>query len=89
VDRVYRDAGSALACPDCCLEWFMHKYAADPARAAALYPPDRQNQPQPEGRTMARTQYTPSSCPVVPRPDPVLLFIQQAQLTLVYAPGAR
>jgi hypothetical protein len=38
---------------------------------------------------MARTLYTPSSCPVVPRPDPVLLFIQQAQLTLVYRPGAR
>jgi hypothetical protein len=38
---------------------------------------------------MARTLYTPSSCPVAPRPDPVLLFIQQAQLTLVYRPGAR
>jgi hypothetical protein len=34
---------------------------------------------------MARTQWTPSSCPVTPRPDPVLLFIQQAQLSLVYA----
>jgi hypothetical protein len=38
---------------------------------------------------MARTLYTPSSCPVISRPDPVLLFIQQAQLSLVYAPGAR
>jgi hypothetical protein len=38
---------------------------------------------------MARTPYTPSSYPVVPRPDPVLLFIQQAQLTLVYASSAR
>ena len=38
---------------------------------------------------MARTLYTPSSCPVAPRPDPVLLFIKQAQLTLVYRPGAR
>jgi hypothetical protein len=38
---------------------------------------------------MARTLYTPSSSPVVPRPDPVLLFIQQAQLSLVYAPSSR
>jgi hypothetical protein len=42
-----------------------------------------------EGWTMPKTLYTPSSCPVVPQPDPVLLFIQQAQLTLVYAPGSR
>jgi len=26
---------------------------------------------------------------VTPQPDPVLLFIQQAQLSLVYAPGAK
>jgi hypothetical protein len=38
---------------------------------------------------MGRTVYTPSSCPVVPQPDPVLLFIQQAQLSLVYTPGSR
>jgi len=38
---------------------------------------------------MARTLYSPSSCPVVPRPDPVLLFIQQAQLSLVYASDAK
>jgi hypothetical protein len=44
---------------------------------------------QSEGRTMTRSQFTPSSCPVVPRPDPVLLFIQQAQLSLVYAAGSR
>jgi hypothetical protein len=43
----------------------------------------------PESRTMRRASYTPSSCPVTPRPDPVLLFIQQAQLSLVYAPGAK
>ena len=42
-----------------------------------------------EDSTMTRSQFTPSSCPVVPRPDPVLLFIQQAQLSLVYAPGSR
>jgi hypothetical protein len=29
---------------------------------------------------MRRASYTPSSCPVTPQPDPVLLFIQQAQL---------
>jgi hypothetical protein len=38
---------------------------------------------------MAGSQFTPSSCPVVARPDPVLVFIQQAQLSLVYAPGTR
>jgi hypothetical protein len=38
---------------------------------------------------MTRTLYTPSWCPVASRPDPVLLFIQQAQLSLVYASGAR
>jgi hypothetical protein len=38
---------------------------------------------------MARPQFTPSSSPVIPRSDPVLLYIQQAQLSLVYAPGTR
>jgi len=33
--------------------------------------------------------YGPSTTPVVPRPSPLLLFIEQAQLTLVYAPGRR
>ena len=33
--------------------------------------------------------YTPSSIPVTAGPGPLLLFIQQAQLTLVYAPGSR
>jgi hypothetical protein len=33
---------------------------------------------------MRRLLYTPSSSPVVPRPGPLLLFIQQAQLALVY-----
>jgi hypothetical protein len=34
---------------------------------------------------MRRQLYTPSSAPVVQVPGPLLLFIQQAQLTLVYA----
>ena len=34
---------------------------------------------------MRRKIYTPSSTPVVPVPGPLLLFIQQAQLALVYA----
>lgn len=34
---------------------------------------------------MRRPIYTPSSTPVVPVPGPLLLFIQQAQLSLVYA----
>jgi hypothetical protein len=38
---------------------------------------------------MSRTLYTPSSIPVTARPGPLLVFIQQAQLTLVYAPGRR
>ena len=38
---------------------------------------------------MRRASYTPSSSPVTPQPDPVLLFIQQAQLSLVYASGAK
>ena len=38
---------------------------------------------------MRRASYSPSSCPVTPQPDPVLLFIQQAQLSLVYAAGTK
>jgi len=38
---------------------------------------------------MRRPSYTPSSCPVTTQPDPVLLFIQQAQLSLVYASDAK
>lgn len=34
---------------------------------------------------MRRSLYTPSSTPVIPAPSPLLLFIQQAQLSLVYA----
>jgi hypothetical protein len=34
---------------------------------------------------MARILYTPSTVPVMPPPSPLLLFIQQAQMTLVYA----
>jgi hypothetical protein len=33
---------------------------------------------------MRRPLFTPSSTPVVPRPGALLLFIQQAQLALVY-----
>ena len=33
---------------------------------------------------MRRLLFTPSSTPVVPRPGTLLLFIQQAQLALVY-----
>ena len=37
---------------------------------------------------MRRPLYTPSSCPVTPKPGSLLLFIQQAQHTLVYrTPG--
>jgi hypothetical protein len=37
---------------------------------------------------MRRLLYTPSSCPVTPEPGALLLFIQQAQRTLVYrSPG--
>jgi hypothetical protein len=32
---------------------------------------------------MSRPMYSPSTLPVQPRPDPLLLFIQQAQLTLL------
>ena len=34
---------------------------------------------------MPRNLYTPSTCPVPPAPDPLLRFIQQAQLALVYS----
>jgi hypothetical protein len=33
---------------------------------------------------MRRQSYTPSSIPVVSLPGPLLLFIQQAQMALVY-----
>ena len=33
--------------------------------------------------------YAPSTIPPVPRPSPLLLFIEQAQRVLVYAPGRR
>ena len=33
--------------------------------------------------------YTPATLPVPPRPSPLLLFIEQAQLSLVYAPSRR
>jgi hypothetical protein len=37
---------------------------------------------------MRRPLYTPSSCPVTLKPSALLLFIQQAQHTLVYrTPG--
>jgi hypothetical protein len=39
---------------------------------------------------MLRPVYSPSTMPVLPAPDPLLLFIQQAQLTLAYKKrGAR
>jgi hypothetical protein len=34
---------------------------------------------------MRRLIYTPSSMPAVPAPGPLLAFIEQAQLALVYA----
>jgi len=33
---------------------------------------------------MSRSVYSPSTLPVEPRPDPLLVFIQQALLSLVY-----
>jgi hypothetical protein len=33
--------------------------------------------------------YAPSTTPFVPRPSPLLLFIEQAQRVLVYAPERR
>ncbi len=66
------------------------RFGQSAARSAALLSRNKSwSHAKSEGRTMTRTLYTPSSMPVVPRPDPVLLFIQQAQLTLVYGPGAR
>lgn len=34
---------------------------------------------------MRRQLYNPSSIPVISSPSPLLLFIQQAQMALVYA----
>lgn len=34
---------------------------------------------------MRTLKFAPSTIPVAPRPSPLLLFIEQAQLTLVYA----
>jgi hypothetical protein len=34
---------------------------------------------------VARALYTPSTLPVTPPPSALLLFIQQAQLTLIYS----
>jgi hypothetical protein len=39
--------------------------------------------------TMRRQILTPSSMPTPPTPGPLLLFIQQAQLAMVYAPRVR
>jgi hypothetical protein len=39
---------------------------------------------QQEDRKMYRSLFTPSSIPEIPDPGPLLLFIQQAQLALVY-----
>jgi hypothetical protein len=33
--------------------------------------------------------YSPSTTPLVPRPSPLLLFIEQAQRILVYGPSRR
>jgi hypothetical protein len=33
---------------------------------------------------MAPPLFTPSTCPVPPPPSPLLLFIQQAQVAIVY-----
>jgi len=38
---------------------------------------------------MRRLIITPSSMPLAPTPGPLLEFIRQAQLTLVYARGRR
>jgi hypothetical protein len=46
---------------------------------------DDTNRPAPVRRLI----FTPSSMPVIPAPGPLLLFIQQAQLAMVYAPGRR
>jgi hypothetical protein len=34
---------------------------------------------------MKRTLFTPSTCPATPVVSPLLLFIQQAQLSIVYS----
>ena len=46
---------------------------------------DETSRPAPVRRVI----FTPSSMPVSPSPGPLLLFIQQAQLAMVYAPGRR
>ena len=38
---------------------------------------------------MYAPRFAPSTMPVVIRPSPLQLFIEQAQLALVYAPGRR
>jgi hypothetical protein len=38
---------------------------------------------------MIRPLYTPSTMPVPPARDPLLLFIRQAQLTILYRQGLR
>jgi len=38
---------------------------------------------------MTRPLYTPSTMPVQPAPDPLLLFIRQAQVTILYKHGSR
>ena len=38
---------------------------------------------------MRRVILTPSSMPVAPTPSPLLLFIQRAQLSMVYDPRVR
>jgi hypothetical protein len=38
---------------------------------------------------MTRPLYTPSTMPVQPAPDPLLLFIRQAQATILYRHGSR
>jgi len=68
------------------VEWFLQRFARDGPRRRILA---HRSQTMPESRTMRRPSYTPSSCPVTPQPDPVLLFIQQAQLSLVYASDAK
>ncbi len=38
---------------------------------------------------MRRLILTPSSMPTTPEPGPLLLFIQRAQVAMVYAPRTR
>lgn len=50
-----------------------------------LLPGPRKRQPEPESE-MARAIFTPSTNPTAPQaPDRLLVFIQQAQLALVYS----